>query len=295
MMRSLTTTALVALIAAPAAAEGVDYARLSFDYRSFDGDTVDTDNSILQGAVDYSFGQVVLFAEFETFTFMPSVGDDESRTSYNLGAGYAVTPEILVGGGIIGFSDEDDDFNGFEGFAQYQTAGLAFGVNASKFDADADNVTTQFFGEVEATPAISFGAALSTNSEFDGTGYRLSSDFDQGPIAARVYLAGNSEQDDGIFGLRGTYEVTPDIRGGAAFNVVTGIDDDVSFISVGAGYRVVEGLWADAYIGQFSDDAFGGESVSRLSLELTYEIGERVRVDRRFFQDASDDNLAGLF
>lgn len=294
MLRTLPATVFTALIAMPVAADGFDYARLSYDYLSFDGDLIDIGNSFLQGGVNYSFGQVLLSAEFNTFTFMPSAGDDQSTTRYFFGAGYEITPEVLLGVGVTSASGDAGDANGFESFAQYQTAGLAVGVNAWQFDTDEDNISTRFLAEFNVTPAISFGAQLSTNSEFDGTGYWLYSEYAEGPIFARAYAQGNTEVDDGVFGLRGTYDVTPDIRASAAFSVATGVDDSISFVSAGAGYRIVEGVWANADIGQFSEDTFGGVDVTRVGLNLTYEMGEHVRIDRRFYQDIIDDNIAGL-
>lgn len=291
MFRSITMTAVAALLAGPVFAEGVNYARLSYDYSNFSQGSDDIALGVVQGAVEYETGQFLLSGDLTN----NNLDGELNLTSYGLGAGYMITPEALVGLGLTGAESDQsgvDGVNGFEGFAQYQTGQFGVAVNASKFNSDDDNVVTTFYGEFEASPGVTLGAVVNTQSEFDGSAYTLSVDYEAGPIDARSFYNGNSESDAGIFGARGTYEITPQFRAGASFTTTTGDDtDDLSSFAIGGGYMITDGFWVDADYGQAD---LGGDDIDRVQVAFTFDMGEQKRIDRSFRQDAVDDAQSGF-
>ncbi|MDX8351588.1 hypothetical protein [Cognatiyoonia sp. IB215182] len=60
----LTSTAIVALLTAPAMADGVNYSRFSYDATGLQleegSDSLDIDSGLLQGELEYTVGQILL-------------------------------------------------------------------------------------------------------------------------------------------------------------------------------------------------------------------------------------------
>lgn len=292
MFRSMTMTAFAALMAAPAFADGVTYGRLSYDFSNYDNDAgAEFDFRFLQGDVEYEISQFLLSGQILNF----AAEGDNIGTSYGAAAAYKFAPEALAGLGVFAFDpDFGDTTNGFEAFGQYETAQFGAAVNVAKSDVDEDNVTTTFFGEVAAAPAVRLGASLATESEFDGTGYKLIAEYNEGPVDARTTIDGNSELEGGLFGVRGTYDITPQIRAAAVYQTTFGDDfAEQDVIAFGGGYQLVEGLWFDASYGVI-DGEFFADDVTHLQASLTFETGSRQRLDSRFSQDAIDDAQAGF-
>ena len=288
----LTTTAI--LTASTAMADGVNYGRLSYDFTRFENDDNELDLGLFQGAIEYQVSEFLLFGDLNTLS-LDNDGIEADLTTVKAGAGYILSPEALIGAGILRTSVEDEDFDGFEVFGQYQTAQFGVGLNISVPDTDFDDETvTQFFGEYAVAPGIDLGVSLASYSEFDGTDYKLSGDYAQGPIAARAFLTGNTDADRSVFGLRGSYAFSDQIRAAAAFDTLSDDENDIeaNFFSLGGGYKITEGVWVDADYGVLSVD--DQDEVDRLQLAVTFETGNRTRIDDRFGQDATDDNQSGL-
>ncbi|MEL6841257.1 MAG: hypothetical protein AAFP85_18380, partial [Pseudomonadota bacterium] len=76
MKQLLATSALAALLASPAFAEGVNYTRLSYDFTRYTNDDIDfdLDSNLLQGGVEYTLGQVLLSADIANQDF--ALGED---------------------------------------------------------------------------------------------------------------------------------------------------------------------------------------------------------------------------
>ena len=286
----LATTAI--LTASTAMADGINYGRLSYDFTRFEQGDAELDLGLFQGAIEYQVSEFLLFGDLNS-TSVDNGGSTGDVTNVELGAGYMLSPEALIGAGLRRASVEDEDVDGFEVFGQYQTAQFGVGLNITVPNTDLDDETvTQFFGEYAVAPGIDLGVALASYSEFDGTDYKLSADYAQGPIEARAFLIGNTDADGSLFGLRGSYAFTDQIRASGAFDTFTDADDDEgSFFSVGGGYKVTDGVWVDANYGVLSFD--GAEDFDRLQLAVTFETGNRTRIDDRFGQDATDDNQSG--
>ncbi|MFG5380637.1 hypothetical protein [Yoonia sp. R2-816] len=299
MRRSLTMTAIAALCAGPAFADGVNYARLSYDFTKFDADSVETELGLLQGGIEYQTGQFLFTGDALNITAdvdAGGVGDsDTSSSAYAIAAGYMFTPEVLAGAGVLIADEEGDaeDTEGFELFGQYQTAEFGVGLNVAKFDADEDNVTTSLYGEFVATPGVTLAGFVITESEFDGSDFNLSADYEDGAIAVRAFYNDSTEDDEGVFGVRGHYEFTPQLRASASYATNLGDDlPDGSVFAIGGGYQIVDGLWVDANYGIVDSDEVSGD-IDRIQASLTYELGDRKRIDRRLEQDAIDDLQVG--
>ncbi|WP_296426730.1 porin [Yoonia sp.] len=292
MLRTLTTTAIIALIAGSATADGVNYGRFSYDFTNFDDGFNEADISIVQGAIEYGFGQVLITADIVSTTVEDGGSFDFQQ--YSLGGGYLITPEILVGAGVIGIKSELSDQNGYEIFGQYQTDQFGVALNVAKPDSDADYTYSTLYGEVAVTPAVNLGLALSQYSDESWTYYVASAEYNEGPIAARAYYQGYSDEDTAILGLRGSYELNAPFRILASYETIVGDDlVDISVYTVGGGYRITDGVWFDANIGQITGDSVMTD-IDRVQATITFETGKRTRIDNSFNQDALDDRLAGL-
>ncbi len=292
MFKSITMTAVAALLAGPAFAEGVSFARLSYDYSSYDSDDFDqVDAGLLHGEVEYEISQFLLTAEILNF----SIDGDNVSTTYGASGAYVFSPEALAGLGLFATDpDEGDTITGFEAFGQYETAQFGAAINLSQGDLDEDNLTTVLIGEASVIPAVTLGASATTQSEFDGTDYKLVAEYEDGPIFARATIDTFSEDDGGLFGVRGTYDIAPQIRASAAFQTLYGDDFiDLSVIAIGGGYQFVDDLWFDASFGVIQSDSFD-DDISVIQASLTYETGARKRLDARFSQAALDDVQAGF-
>ncbi|MEJ6404500.1 hypothetical protein [Yoonia sp. 2307UL14-13] len=299
MIRILSTTALATLIAAPATADGLNYGRFSYDFTRYTNDDSDfeLDRSVLLGGVEYELGQFLLTADIANLSFDI---DDVDLSTFVLGASgaYIFSPEVLAGAGLFytsvdaddGVTEVEDDATGFEVFGQYVNSQFGAGVNVAKADTDEDNFVTSLYGEFSASPEITLAAIFSTDSEVDGTSYALTAEYETGPIFVRGVYSDFTESDIGVLLLRGHYEITPQIRATAGYEVFTGDDlGDFYTLTGGAGYQITDGFWADARYGILGGDDVSGDPYAA-QLTLTYEFGERKRLDQRLGQARSDDN-----
>ncbi|WP_373635533.1 hypothetical protein [Yoonia sp. SS1-5] len=293
MIRTITTTAILALTAGTAMADGLNYARFSYDLNNFSDDSGadDIKTSVFQGEFEYSIDQFVLGANLTNFAV--DVSDESSLTVYDVWAGFVATPEIMAGLGLTGASFGDEDTNGAEFFGQYTTDQFGIGVRVAQLDFEEDNISTILNGQVSVTPEVELGAVIWKDSEFDGTGYMLSTDYDNDLIDARAYYQSNTEAESGFFAVRGSYKVADMFRISALYETVVGDEEfDVSFYTIGGGYEFVDGAWIDVNYGQIDfGDEF--EKVDRIQAAISFEMGDRLRLDNQFEQDTTDDSLMG--
>ena len=296
MFRSITMTAVAALLAGPAFADGVNYARLSYSYTDLqaDNDFFDQEIGLFQGVLEYEVSQFLLSADAVSIS-NEGTGFSDTDTFYTLSGAYMFTPEALAGLGLIFVDPETgDSTTGFEVFGQYQTAQFGVGLNVRQQDTDEDNITTTVVGEYAVAPGITLGAFVSDESDFDTTVYRGSADYDQGPVTARAFVTGENDVDGGLFGVRGSYEITPQIRASASYQTLFGDDfNEDSVYSIGAGYQIVDGLWFDASYGQI-DAEDNAADADRIQAVLSYELGGQTRIDRSFQQAIINDGQAGF-
>lgn len=291
MIRTFSTTAIIALIAGAASADGLTYGYGSFDYSNFSVDGNEADISLLQGAVEYEINQFLLTGDVDHRRITDGASVD--FTQYSVGAAFKATPEILAGVGLLGMTGDVGDRNGFEVFGQYQTQQFGVALNVTKPNNDFDNVITTVYGVYQATPSVTLGLSLLQQSEFDDTtNYELSAEYNEGPIDLRGYYDGFSDDDAGLLGFRGSYEVTPDIRVLADYQTLVGTSsNDINAYRIGGGYQFAETVWVDAFYGQVS---FGGPDIDRIGLQLTFETGVRQRIDSTFNQNDLEDGQAGF-
>lgn len=292
MNRLFSTTAFIGLISGAAAADGLTYGYGSYEFSNYDLESDDIDVSHFVGAVEYEVNQFLLSADFDRLN-VSFDGGSEQTTFYSVGVAFKATPEILAGAGLTGIAGDGDEANGFEVFGQYSTSQFGVALNVAKPSDEDDDVLTNVYGTYQVTPDLAFGVSVRQNSEQDETSYELNAGYKQGPIDVRGAYDGFSDTDAGIFGVRGTYEVTPDIRVLAGYQTIVGDDVgfDLSGFSVGGGYQVAQTVWVDAFYGQISG---GAGDIDRLGIQLTFETGGRQRIDNAFTQDNIDDQTAGF-
>lgn len=293
MLRSLSLTAAAALLAGPVMADGINYALIGYDYTNLSQDGSDDVNfGDLQGAVEYEFSQFLLSADVRNLNI--EVGSASgSATAYALGAAYMLSPEALVGLEVLGVEPEDDDSTtGYGVFGQFQTAQYALGLNIAQQDSDEDNITTNIYGEFVTSDALKLGVQVASESEFDGTKSYFSADYAQGAIEARTFVVSNNDTDGGLFGLSANYQFSGQFRASAAYQTLYGDDfAEINAFSIGGGYQVTDGLWIDAGYGQIGGDDLA-DNIDVIQASLTYELGDRKRLDRRFEQAVLDDTRA---
>ena len=293
MLRSLSLTAAAAILAGPAMADGINYALIGYNYTNISADGVeDLNMGDLQGAVEYEFSQFLLSADVRHVNVEVD-SESSSATVYAFGAAYMLSPEALVGLEVLGVEPEDgDSTTGYGVFGQLQTAQYALGVHVSQQDSDQDNITTNIYGEFVTSDALTLGVQVNSESEFDGTTSYFSADYEQGAIEARTFIISNNEVDGGLFGLSASYQFSAQFRVSAAYQTLYGEDtDDADAFSVGGGYQITDGMWIDASYGQIGGDTYI-DGIEIIQASLTYELGDRKRLDRRFAQAAIDDTRA---
>ena len=293
MLRSLSLTAAAAILAGPAMADGINYALIGYDYTNISADGVeDLNTGNLQGAVEYELSEFLLSADVRHVT-VEIDSESSSATVYAFGAAYMLSPEALVGLEVLGVEAEDADATtGYGVYSQFQTAQYALGVHVSQQDSDQDNITTNIYGEFVTSDALTLGVQVNSESEFDGTTSYFSADYEQGAIEARTFIISNNEVDGGLFGLSASYQFSAQFRVSAAYQTLYGEDtDDADAFSVGGGYQITDGMWIDASYGQIGGDTYI-DGIEIIQASLTYELGDRKRLDRRFAQAAIDDSRA---
>lgn len=285
----LSTTAIVALVAGTVAADGVRFAQLSFDRNNYSAGDEDIDANQFVGEIEYQTGDFLISGSVENNTASDS-DTDVSVREISASGGYFLSPEALVGLTFTNVDNDVADATLAGAFAQYRTNEFGVGIRVLQ-NLDSDDTLYLGVATFEVSPGLELGLGLTSTSETDGTGYVASANYDQGPIDGRVYFAGNSESDDNIFGVRGSYEFAGAFRGTAAFESISGGEDEYTSYKIGAGYRITDGAWVDASIGQI--DPSNGEAIDTLSLSISFETGAPVRLDRAFERDLRDDFNAG--
>lgn len=302
-MKTIFKAAAFAMCSATAgSAQQLTYGDFSVDFSYLDDGLTDQDLWTLQGAIEYTFGQILLSAQVYDRSRNGN-GLDVDSTTYALGAGYMFTPQILGGGGVKGYANTNDsafDYVGLEVFGQYETAQFGVALNHTRQDLDRDATTTTLYGLIRPMPDLELGARIRTyaNSSLavfdERTYYYLTADYDDGPFALRGAVTGNDAVDGGRFLARGAAEVTPDLRVLASYSTNFGDAGlDLASYSAGAGVQVAPNVWVDTTYGLVSGDAFLRD-VTYLSLNISFEFGNRTRIDETFEKDASDDDNAGL-
>ena len=289
MMRLLISTAAIALVTEAAAAEGLKYGQLSFDRTSYASGDDELDVSELNGEVEFQTGSFLINGGVENVSADLN-GVEGSLRELAVGAGFFAAPEVLVGLSARNIDNDVEDQTVAGGFAQYDNGQVGAGIRVLQ---NFDSEETFYLGVAEftASPGFDIGIGVASNSEDDGTGFVLSTEYDAGPIDVRGYFNGNSDSDANIFGARGAFEFAGAFRGTAAFENLSGGDVDATSYNVGAGYQLVEGAWIDAAIGQIDRD--GLTAVDTLQLSISFETGTQIRLDRAFEQDLREDFRSG--
>lgn len=289
MQRIILTAAATALIAGSATAEGISYTRLSYDYQTHTGALEDPTLSFFQGAIDYELNEFVLGASFDNTSISDDLGDADFQ-DIGLWGAYVVSPEILGGAGFLQRSGDVGNSSAFELFGQYVTD--SFGVAANYTSLEDNESQTALFAEYGLNESLVLGAIIVSDSQFDGTAYQISADYDADSISGRAFVTGDTDVDGNVFGLRGFYAFGEGFRVSAALEDISGANFDDRTIQVGAGYSFTDGVWADASVGQVDLD--GGATIDFVRLLVTYETGDRARLDSTMAQRSSDDVWFGV-
>ncbi|MFA8442792.1 hypothetical protein [Yoonia sp.] len=303
MIKTSITVAALSVLAVPAFAQEVTYGAFSLDYSNIspeDGGADDITTFDLEGEGEYTNGQFLIGAGIANDKF--EVEDDFEFTvrTLNVYAGYAITPEALVGAGYTSINlDEDgfgdEDINGFDIFGQYQTGAFGVAVNYSRPDEDFDDFDiTTFYAQAEVAPGVTLGGIVESVSEIDEKAYLLSAEYDAGQIFGRGYYVSVTEQDFAVFGARGEYRFDQAISLTAGFESTSGDDFfDYTSLSVGGEYAFAPGVAVSARYTKIDADEGGSGDI--FALGLTYEFGARQRLDQKMADAAFDDLETGIF
>jgi hypothetical protein len=289
MLRNFTLCSLIALTAGSASAEdGLNYAHLSYGYTYVGIEGNDLSTGRLQGTVEYALGQFLLSADIGSVQY--DVMAPLDFVEYAVSAGYAISPEMMLGAGFAGYAGDIPSWDGYEVFGQYQNEQFAVALNYTWLDDD--DAITAFYAEYSATPELRLGLDVQSYSYLDDPISIFSVQYDAGPIQARGYYQDNSLWiDGGLLGARGSYDVNDMFRVTAALEKSFDDNFDASTYAVGAGYQVTDGVWFDASAGQTLTDT---TDVTRIQAMISFETGTQTRVDQRFNQLSRDDRNTGL-
>lgn len=302
MMRTTAAAAALGIMAAPSFAQELTYGSVALDYTTIqpeDSSVSDISNFALQGDAEFMVDQILLGVALGSDRFEIG-GNDLTVTTLDAFAGYSITPEALVGAGVLytRFDDDfgDEDFTGFEVFGQYETAGFGVGVSYARPDQDIEDLDlTTLFAEGEVAPGFVLGGVFQQFSDIDETSYFLSAEYDDGPIFARGYYAGITDIDFDLFGVRGAYGLGNGISvtGGVESSSGDDLGEEYTAISIGGEYEFSPGVSASARYTKFDID--GGEGADAFGIGLNYEMGSQKRIDRRMADDVRDDLETGIF
>lgn len=291
MFRTITVTSIVAIAASSAAADGLNYGRYSYDYKSYSNDDEDASTGFFQVDLEYEFNNFVLDGKFMNTAFSEDAGDYDFQTT-KASAAYRITPEVLAGLGATYITDGDFDTTTYEVFGQYTNEQLGVALNITQ-NEDDDTFTT-LFGEYKVGSIFTLGMILGTSSLDDaGTDYIFLAEYNEGPINARSFYSSNTDAESGLFAVSADYQFSYAYRASASYMTSSGNANEVMSFDIGAGYQITEGAWVDATIGTL--DFEGGDTLNTFGIALTFETGERTRLDNRMNQDQVDHLLSTSF
>jgi hypothetical protein len=292
----MTVVTALTMVCTPAFSQELTFGSVGLNYSQLSEGGQDISSTTLDGQIEYSYDQFLLGAGLRTQT-SDGFGGDLTITGLTGFVGYAPTVEILVGAGIshieVDSGGGGGDLSGFEVFAQYRTPMFGGAVSYTEPDTDeGDFSLTSYFAEAEVSPGIKLGAIVDDFSEFDEAVYYISADYEQGPIAVRGYYNGVSGEDFAIYGVRGTYAVTPMIDVSASIGGFQQfLSDEGTTVTVGGSYAVSDSFSIDGSIGRLSAD---DQDINSLRIGLTYEVGASKRLDVSMANAVRDDRTNGL-
>ena len=293
MKHFLSSAAVFALIASPAAAQELIYGSFDYDFSRFSTDSTDADSSLVQGDVEFGYDQFYFGLDVSSQNVDFGGGDGTIR-NYRLSGGFMPTAETLIGADITGVDIEgSNELNGYGVFGQYRTGQYGVALNYNVPESDDDDFTvTSLFGEFAATPTITISAAIDSFSEVDENFYIIGANYEDGPIFARIYHNGVTDIDASLVGVRGHYDFTNAVRVSAAFETASDFFfGDTNSYSIGAGYEFTDGFRVDGAIGRVEE---GGEEADLVSFALSYDIGTPKRLDLEMQDMFRDDRRSGI-
>jgi len=293
MLKSTTAILAIVIAAGPAFAQELVFGSAGFEYTNLTDGTDDLDVRVLDGEVEFAYGQFMFGAQLANQNFSFSGSPDETVTGFRGYGAYAIMPEVLVGAGLNTVDYDGDDISGYEVFGQYQTAQFGVGLTYIVPDNDDDDFSiTTLVGEAEVTPGVTVGAAYEDYSEIDESFYYLSAEYQDGPVFVRGYYTSITDVDGSLFGVRGSYDVTDMIHVSA--DLQKGDDffgGDLTAFAVGAGYEFTEGFTVDASVGRLDGE---GQEIDLIQVGITYELGQRARLDSKVFDAVREDRARGI-
>ena len=245
-----------------------DYLRGTLGYYNVDDDFGDFSEFYGDIEGERQYGKVLAFGGVGFFN-----NDDDDGVGLELGAGYYVTPNVLVGAQILSYSSDSDSGTDYAIFAQYEGQNGAIAISFN--DPDDDEEFLVVSGEYMFSGQTSVSSAryheddynnLSVNFEHTAgaTTYNLVVDIDDDNYrGALLYIDHHFNYRTRVFGA----------VGGARDSGFSG-----NFAAIGAGYKVADNLWLEGAVGRFDSDSNDGTVVA---INLTYEIGKSKRVERR--------------
>jgi hypothetical protein len=207
-------------------------------------------------------------------------GDGSDNTYLELGAGYYVTPSVLVGASVLAFDNDLNSGTDVSVFAQYEgsNSAIALSYNDPEFGDDYlilsgeymfSDQTSVFGGWYHESGYNNLTVNLEHNA--GATTYNLIVDVDDDDYkGALLYLEHQFNDRTRVFG-------------GIGASSDTGFSGRIA--AVGAGYKVADNLWLDGSIGRYDTNSNDGNV---LAITLTYEVGKSKRVERRVFNSYRD-------
>lgn len=296
MQFSILLITLAALsFGSAATADGLTFGHLNLEYTDAQAGTSDRSNTVLEGAVEYEINQFLLSADLRYRRFEGYPLGTYGVTNYKLGAGYFITPEVLLGLNIMGENNDFYEANGYEIYGQYRNDVLGIAFNVEQPDTDSDFRRNSVMGQYAINEDVTAGARIEwrSNSVTDRFIYQLNAEYTEGPFDLRGHYSGFSDIDSGMLGARGYYNFSDDIRGYASYQSNVGADSaDQGFYLIGGGYQIAEAVWIDAaYGGNLGEDLV---DLERFTLTISFDTGTRQRLDDTFEQDIFDDRQDGF-
>ncbi|MGZ9809985.1 hypothetical protein ACXN5S_05935 [Pseudoroseicyclus sp. H15] len=297
-MRHFPKLVAAALVAAPAAAQaqmslGDSYVSLDFGLAQFDSDYGDYTYRALDGALETSFGNVLLGFDVD------AIGDEDSMGGVARAlAAYRITPSILAGAFIenafISYPDFDVSDSAYAAgvYGQYMAGdfGAALALAQSLEDGADDSVFANLYGTMDLPSGIRSDFRIGHVFEEDKslppvTSFDILVGYQRDALSADLYYTTELVDDEFLnqsLGLRAGYDF-------GKFGVFAGVGaladdfDDVIY-SAGVNYEVVNGLSLEGVYTHYDD--MDGWTEDGIGLRLSYLMGTPStvygQVDQRF-------------
>ena len=239
------------LAASAVSADGVNYLSYGTEYANLSASAGDDLDIFAVGASTEVENDGFIFNGNFSFAEVSLGSDDIRLTGVVAHAAYLATPELTIFAGIGYVDIEDESLTTYNLGAEYSANEVS--VAALYLDSDEDGFESQATLLGSYRTGGGFEGILSIKDQDDRTTTSVGVDYDNG--TSEIQAVFTNTDSVSLFALSGKYDFDNAIRVSGDY---INFDGDEDYFAVGAGYEVKEELWIDASLGRI--DAEGSEA-----------------------------------